>query len=494
MARRRADGTVDEARRELVARLGADAVVSDPTTLGLYRRDASIIEGGCALVALPRTATEVQACVAVAARHGLAVVPRGSGTGLAGGATPLGDALVVVTTRMARILEVRAEDRLAWVEPGVLNLDLAEAVRPQGLTFAPDPSSQQASTVGGNVATNAGGPHCLLHGVTSGHVLALDLVLADGSLVRLGAEGPLAAGYDLRGIVVGSEGTFGIVTAICVRLTPLAPAVRTILVAFPDPVAAARCVAAAIAEGLVAAAMECMDAASVHAVEQFVHAGYPEDAGAVLLVELEGLPRGIDRGVEELGTLARAHGATSVRVAADEAERARLWKGRKSALGAMARYAPHYYLHDCVVPRTRLPEILEAVYAIAARHRLLAVNMFHAGDGNLHPLFVFDRREDGVLERVLAGSREILELCVRAGGVVSGEHGIGLEKRDFLPLLFSPADLGAQACVRQAFDPERRMNPHKVLPAGARCGDFAMARGGGDLARTVAGLPEGTWI
>ncbi len=469
-------------------------MAADPLTLGLYARDASIIEGGCALVVLPSSADEVQACVQVAAREGLAIVPRGSGTGLAGGAVPLGDALVIVTSRMTRVLDVRPEDRLAWVEPGVLNQDLADAVRPHGFTFAPDPSSQQASTVGGNVATNAGGPHCLLHGVTSGHVLALDLVLADGARVRLGSEGPLAPGYDLRGVVVGSEGTLGIVTAVCVRLTPLAPVVSTCLLAFPDPLAAARCVAACIAQGLVAAAMECMDQASVRAVEQYVHAGYPEDAGAVLLVELEGLAAGVAHAVAELGTIAGAHGATSMRVAADEEERGQLWKGRKHALGAVALYAPHYYLHDCVVPRTRLPELLADVYRIAAEHRLLVVNMFHAGDGNLHPLFVFDRGEEGVLERVLTASQEILERCVAAGGVVSGEHGIGLEKRDFLPLLFSAADLGAQACVRQAFDPDGRMNPHKVLPAGARCGDFAMARGDGDLAAAVRSLPAGTWI
>jgi len=486
--------SVAAALRQLQASLGAAAVAADPLTRGLYARDASIIEGSCALVALPATAEEVRACVTIAARQGLSVVPRGSGTGLAGGATPLGDALVVVTTRMTRILAIRPEDRCAWVEPGVLNQDLADAVRPLGLTFAPDPSSQQASTIGGNVATNAGGPHCLRHGVTSGHVLALDLVCSDGATVRLGGLGPLAAGYDLRGVVVGSEGTLGIVTAICVRLTPLAPVVRTCLLAFPDPLAAARCVAACIAQGLVAAAMECLDRASVRAVEQYVHAGYPEDAGAVLLVELEGLADGVEAELRELRTIADAHGAVSMRVAGDEEERARLWKGRKHALGAMARYAPHYYLHDCVVPRTRLPELLAAVYEIAARHRLLAVNMFHAGDGNLHPLFVFDRAEEGVLERVLAASREILERCVAAGGVVSGEHGIGLEKRDFLPLLFSAADLGQQACVRQAFDPDRRMNPHKVLPSGARCGDFAMAQGGGDLAATVSMLPEGTWV
>jgi glycolate oxidase len=397
--------------------------------------------------------------------------------------------MVLVTSRMDRVLEIRAEDRLAWVEPGVFNLDLANELAPTGFTFAPDPSSQQVSSIGGNVNTNAGGPHCLAYGVTSAHVLALDVVLPDGTTARLGSEAPAAPGYDLRGIVVGSEGTLGVVTAACVRLTPIAPAVRTMLLDFARVEDCAATVSAIVARGVVPAALEMMDRGIVRAVERFAHAGYPTEAAAVLLVEVDGLPGAVDHQAKEIAAAARANDVGSVRVAADEAERALLWKGRKSAFGAIAQIAPHYHLHDCVVPRTRLVEVLMGVYAIAKRHDLIVTNVFHAGDGNLHPLFSFDLAEPGTLERVLAASDELVRLCVDAGGALSGEHGIGLEKRDFMPLVFTDDDLDAQACVRTAFDPDGRMNPRKVLPDGARCGDYAAAA----LAR-AGQLPEGTWI
>jgi len=484
---------IDGARRALEELLGPGEVLAHPLALRLYARDASMVEGGCALVAFPRTREHVRACMRVAAEHGLPVVPRGSGTGLAGGATPIGDALVVVTTKMDRILEVRPEDRLAWVEPGVLNLDLANALFPYGFTYAPDPSSQQTCSIGGNVNTNAGGPHCLAYGVTSNHVLALEVVLPDGAVERLGSEGPEWAGYDLRGLVVGSEGTLGVVTAVCVRLTPLPPAVRTMLLDFVTVEDCAATVSAIIAAGVVPAAVEMMDHGIVVAAENFAHAGYPTDAAAILIVEVDGLPAAVEaqaRAVEEAG---RANDVRTIRVAADEEERALLWKGRKSAFGAVAQIAPHYHLHDCVVPRTKLVEVLSGVYRIAERHGLIVTNVFHAGDGNLHPLLSFDRNVPGTLERVLRASEEIVRLCIEAGGVLSGEHGIGLEKRDFMPLFFSEDDLTAQACLRAAFDPDLRMNPHKVLPAGARCGDFAMARGTG-VAETLENLPEGSWI
>ena len=477
------------ARRDLEAALGADAVLADPLALRLYARDASMVEGSAGLVVFPRSPDDVVACMRVAAAHDMPVVPRGSGTGLAGASTPIGDALVVVTTKMNRILEVRPEDRLAWVEPGVFNLDLGEALAPTGFTYAPDPSSQQVSSIGGNVNTNAGGPHCLAYGVTSAHVLALDVVLADGSTARLGSEGPAAAGYDLRGVVVGSEGTLGVVTAACVRLTPIAPAVRTMLLDFERVADCAATVSAIVARGVVPAALEMMDRGIVRAVENFAHAGYPTDAAAVLLVELDGLEAGVEAQAREVQTAAREHAVGTVRVAADEAERALLWKGRKSAFGAIAQIAPHYHLHDCVVPRTKLAEVLAGIYAIARRHDLIVTNVFHAGDGNLHPLFSFDLSVPGTLDRVLAAADELVRLCVDAGGALSGEHGIGLEKRDFMPLVFTEEDLSAQACVRSAFDPDGRMNPRKVLPDGARCGDYAAAA----LAR-AGELPEGTWI
>jgi glycolate oxidase len=480
---------LDLARSELIAALGADAVLSDPLALRLYSRDASMVEGSAGIVAFVRSTEDVVACMRVAARHDLPVVPRGSGTGLAGASTPLGDPLVVVTSKMQRILEVRPEDRLAWVEPGVFNLDLANALRPFGATYAPDPSSQQVSSIGGNVNTNAGGPHCLAYGVTSAHVLAVDVVLPDGSVQRLGSEGPAASGYDLRGFVVGSEGTLGVVAAVCVRLTPLPPAIRTLLLDFADVDDCAQTVSAIVARGVVPAAIEMMDQGIVRAVEAFVHAGYPTDAAAVLLVEVDGTDVAVDAQTREVEAAARDHNVGTIRVAADEDERALLWKGRKSAFGAIARIAPHYHLHDCVVPRTKLAEVLDGVYAIAQRHDLIVTNVFHAGDGNLHPLFSFDRTIPGTLERVLAASDELVRLCVDAGGALSGEHGIGLEKRDFMPLVFTADDLDAQACLRSAFDPDGRMNPKKVLPDGARCGDYAAAA----LAREGA-LPEGTWI
>jgi glycolate oxidase len=484
---------VEAARRALEDALGPAEVLSDPLALRLYARDASLVEGGCALVAFPRRLDDVVACARIAAEHGLPIVPRGSGTGLAGGSTPIGDALVVVTSKMTALLEVRPRDRLAWVEPGMPNLDLANSLRPYGFTYAPDPSSQQTSSIGGNVSTNAGGPHCLAHGVTSNHVLALDVVLPDGSVERLGSEGPEAAGYDLRAAMVGSEGTLGLVAAVCVRLTPLPPDVRTMLL---DSTAVSDCAATVsdiIAGGVVPAAIEMMDHGVVVAAERFAHAGYPTDAAAILIVEVEGTAEAVAAQAESVERAARANGVRAIRVAADDAERALIWKGRKSAFGAVAQIAPHYHLHDCVVPRSTLVEVLEGVYAIAARHELIVTNVFHAGDGNLHPLLSFDRRVPGTLERVLRASEEIVRLCVEVGGALSGEHGIGLEKRDFMRLVFTDDDLSAQACLRSAFDPDGRMNPHKVLPDGARCGDFAVARGI-DAAEAAAALPEGAWI
>ncbi len=466
---------------DLQAALGPDRARAEPLELALYGRDAGVARGSAAAVCFPSDGDGVAAAVRVARRHGRAFVARGSGTGLAGGATPVDDPLVIVTTRMNRVLEVDAEERVAWVEPGVLNLDLSRAVRELGLHYAPDPSSQQACSIGGNVATNAGGPHCLASGVTSTHVLALDVVLPDGELTRLGGLEPDQPGYDLRGCFVGSEGTMGIAVRIAVRLSPNPPAVRTLLLDFTSVDDAAATVSGIIAAGIVPAALEMMDAEITRAVEDYVGAGYPRDAAAVLLVELDGLPDGVAAQVDAVRDVGTQHGARHVRVAADEHERALLWKGRKSAFGAIARIAPDYYLHDAVVPRTRLVDVLERVYTIAAEQRLTMMNVFHAGDGNLHPLIVFDAREPGIWERVHAAGDAILRVCVDAGGVLSGEHGIGLEKRDAMPMIFTPDDLDAQARLRDAFDPDGAANPEKVLPAGSRCGD-------------VTRIPEGAWI
>lgn len=469
---------------DLQAALDPDRVRYDPAELGLYGRDASMISGRAGVVCFPLDTAEVAAAVRVCARHGRPFVARGSGTGLAGGATPVGEVppVVVVTTKMNRILEVDAGQRMAWVQPGVLNLDLSRAVAHLGLHFAPDPSSQQSCSVGGNVANNSGGPHCLLYGVTNAHILALEVVLPDGRVALLGGADPEPDGLDLRGAFVGSEGTMGIATRIAVRLTPLPPRVATLLADFGTMHDAARAVTAVIGAGVVPAALEMMDATIVEVVEAFVHAGFPTDAAAVLLLEVDGLQTGVEVQTGTVEEVLRAHGARRVRVAGDDAERAGWWKGRKSAFGAVARIAPNYYLHDCVVPRTRLVEVLDEVGRICAERDLVLGNVFHAGDGNLHPLIVFDRRRPGVLEKVHDAGQAIIETCVRAGGSLSGEHGIGLEKRDAMPLVFTAADLRAQNWLREAFDPEGLCNPEKVLPrGGSRCGD-------------LAGLPEGVWI
>ena len=466
---------------ELRATLGDDRARAEPLELALYARDAGVASGHAAAVCFPRDGRELAEAVRITARHDRPFVARGSGTGLAGGATPMGDPLVIVTTQLNHILEVDTEQRVAWVEPGVLNLDLSRAVAHLGLHYAPDPSSQQACTIGGNVATNAGGPHCLASGVTATHVLAVEVVLADGSTTMLGGLEPDRPGYDLRGCFVGSEGTMGVASRIAVRLTPNPPAVRTLLLDFTAIEDAGAAVSGIIAAGIVPAALEMMDAQITRAVEDYVGAGYPRDAAAVLLVELDGLQDGVDVQVAVVERVGLANGARTVRVAADEAERALLWKGRKSAFGAIARIAPDYYLHDAVVPRTKLVDVLRQVYAIAAEQQLTMMNVFHAGDGNLHPLIVFDSREPGIWERVHRAGDEILAACVAAGGVLSGEHGIGLEKREAMPLVFSADDLDAHARLRDAFDPSGRANPAKILPKGSRCGELQR-------------VPEGAWI
>jgi glycolate oxidase len=473
-------GVVDELRHALAA----DRVRDGSTELSLYRHDASHMEGAAVAVCFPVSTDEVKACVEVANRHGVPFVARGSGTGLAGGAVPPDGAVVIATTKMNRILSVDPAARRAWVEPGVLNLDLSRAVASHGLHFAPDPSSQQTCSIGGNVANNSGGPHCLAEGVTNAHVLAIEVVLPDGSVAVLGGEDPEPAGYDLRGVFVGGEGMLGVATKVCVRLTPDPPAICTMLMDFESVEAGASTVSAVIAAGIVPAAMEMMDQLCLHAVEAYIQAGLPVDAAAALLVEVVGLANGVEADTATITRIATEHGVRHVRVAADDVERALLWKGRKSAFGAIARIKPNYYLHDTVVPRAKLPEVLAQVYEITARHDLLVLNVFHAGDGNLHPLLVYDGREPGVMERVQAAGEEIVRVSVDAGGVLSGEHGIGLEKRDLMPLMFSTVDLAAQAALREAFDERGLANPGKVLPSPAGCGDL----------RVAAAVAEGAWI
>jgi glycolate dehydrogenase FAD-linked subunit len=466
---------------ELRRALDPDRVRDGAADLSLYRRDAGHMAGTAAVVCFPADTAEVSACVRIAAESGVPFVARGSGTGLAGGAVPPDGAVVISLTKMNRIRSIDPTARRAWVEPGVLNLDLSRAVAGHGLHFAPDPSSQQTCTIGGNVANNSGGPHCLAEGVTASHIVALEVVLPDGTVMVLGGEDPEPAGYDLRGVFVGSEGMCGIATAICVRLTQDPPVVRTMLLDYDDVESGASTVSDIIAAGIVPAAMEMMDRLCLQAVEAYIHAGLPVDAAAALLVETVGLRGGVDADTEAIVAIARRHGVRQVRIAADEAERALLWKGRKSAFGAIARIKPNYYLHDTVVPRHELPGVLAQVYEIAAKYDLDVLNVFHAGDGNLHPLLLFDQRQPGVMERVFAAGDAIVAASVAAGGVLSGEHGIGLEKRDLMPLMFSEVDLAAQAALRRAFDPEGLSNPGKVLPSPARCAD-------------VQSAPAGAWI
>ena len=477
--RRRADRGQDRdpLAAELIEAIGAQRVRYDGAARYLASHDASIFrEGNAGVVCYPTSTAHVVACVKIAARHGRAVVPRGAGTGLAGGAAPLGSPVVLSLTRMNELLEVDLENGVAWVQPGVVNLELSRRLAAHGVHYAPDPSSQQACTIGGNVANNSGGPHCLAYGVTSAHVLAIEVVLSDGSVVTLGGIDAEPAGLDLRGAFVGSEGMCGIATAVAVRLTRNPEAVYTMLLCFDDVSDAAVTVSSIIAAGIVPAAVEMMDRRCVSAIEDFAQAGYPRDAAAVLLVEVDGAAGGVDIAAERIAAIARRNLASSVRTAADDEERARLWKGRKSAFGAVANLEPDYYLHDTVVPRGRLVEILERIYDIVDRYELTVLNVFHAGDGNLHPILAYDSRVRGADERVQAAGREIIEASLEMGGALTGEHGIGVEKRDFMERMFSDIDLDQQSRLRAAFDPHCRMNPGKVLPSAHSCADISALR------------------
>jgi glycolate oxidase subunit GlcD len=457
-----------EALRAIV---GGDCCLSRPEDLLVYEADGLTVHGALpSAVVLPGDKTEVARVIRACRTHGVPFVPRGAGTGLSGGAIALEAGVVIECSRMNRILRVDAENRIAVVEPGVVNAELSKAVAPHGLFYAPDPSSQLACTLGGNVAENSGGPHTLKYGTTTQHILALEIVLPDGTIARLGSASGFSPASDLVGAVVGSEGTLGVVTEITVRLAPLPERVETLLGIFPDVVSACRAVSAIIASGLVPAALEIVDRRTIAAVEASVYAaGLPTDAGAVLLVELDGPAAAVAGQVERVRRFAAEAGAREVSVARDEAERARFWRARKGAFGAMGRLAPDLYVHDAVVPRSKLPEILERVCEIGDRYGLRLSNVFHAGDGNLHPNISFDRRDADERARVVAAGEEILRVCVDAVGVISGEHGIGTEKRAYLPLLFSDADLGAMGRLRAAFDPDSTCNPGKIFPTTRFC-------------------------
>jgi glycolate oxidase len=465
-------------RRELLAALrravGDDAVVWRPEDLATYEFDGTVERSVPHAVVLPSAAVEVQAVVRACRALGVPITPRGAGTGLSGGSVPAKRGVVVSTARMRRVLEIDPVDRVAVVEPGVANLELSRQAAPYGLFFAPDPSSQAACTIGGNVAENAGGPHCLALGVTQNFVLGIEVVTAGGDLRWLGGRAADPFGFDLRGAFIGSEGTLGIATKVVVRLLPVPPVVVTLLAAFPTVGQACDAVSSIIARGIIPAAMEMLDRLCIEAVEAGFRVGYPPGAGAVLLVEVDGLEGQVQAEAARIRAECMERGATEVRVARDDEERALLWRGRKGAIPALGRLAPNYYIVDGVVPRSRLAAVMERVDAIAASSGLRIANVFHAGDGNLHPLILFDEREPGAAQHVLETAAAIMRVCVDEGGTLSGEHGIGAEKREFMPWLFGPADLENMARLRDVFGAgDGLFNPCKVFPGGTGCGEMA---------------------
>jgi glycolate oxidase len=459
-------------RRELEAIVGRGGVLSDPDELLVYESDGLTLFRALAdFVVFPTSAEHVSAIVKLANRAELPFVARGAGTGLSGGCLPAEGGVVISMMRMNRVLEVDYDNQIAVVEPGLVNLHLSWAVGPAGYYYAPDPSSQQACTIGGNVANNSGGPHTLKYGVTVNHVLGLEVVMPDGEIVWLGGKTRESQGYDLPGIFVGSEGTFGIATKIVVRLLRKPQAVKTVLAVFDRVEQASAAVSAVIARGLVPAAVEMIDHLTIQAVEDAFSCGYPRDAAAALLVEVDGLATAMPAQVEQIVQACRDSGAREVRTARDEAERQLLWKGRKSAFGAYGRVSPAYMVMDGVIPRTKLPYVLSRVNEIVATHGLRVGNVFHAGDGNLHPNILYDPRVPGEEERVVQAGAEIMRLCAEVGGSISGEHGIGLEKVDFMPFIFSPADLDFMQRLKGAFNPTGRCNPGKIFPTRKSCGE-----------------------
>jgi glycolate dehydrogenase FAD-linked subunit len=474
-----------DALREIV---GANGIVVAADQRLVYECDMLVYYKGMPdLVVLPHSTAEVQAVVRCCASAGVPIVPRGSGTGLIGGAMAPKGGVMIGVNRMDRILEVDVRNRYAVVEPGVINLALTRAVEGRGYFFAPDPSSQMVSSIGGNAATNAGGPHALKYGNVAHHVLGLELVTGTGDVLTLGGVVAERPGYDLAGIAVGSEGTLGVVTKVVVKLTHAPEAVRTAVATFASIEIASAAVSAIIAHGIVPAALEAMDEPIIRAVEAGVHAGYPTEAKAVLLIELDGPAAEVEVQAEAVARICRQKGSLTMRLARDDAERALLWKGRKEAAGAVGRITHNYVLQDAVVPRSKLPTIMAEIQAIGARHGLVVANVFHAGDGNVHPMICYDERVPGEFERALEANDEILHACIELGGTVTGEHGVGMDKAEKLAMLFNEDDLEVMHAVRRVFDPRGLMNPQKVFPSG----QHACAAPSAGAGRPV---PEGMWV
>ena len=448
---------------------GRDAVLDRPEDLMLYEYDGGVRKSTPGAVVFPQTAQQVSRIMQLAGAAGIPVVARGAGTGLSGGAISQAGGIVIALSRMNRTLEVDVENQRAVVQPGVVNLQLSEHVSHLGLYYAPDPSSQKACTIGGNVAENSGGPHTLLHGVTVNHVTGVEVVLPSGEIVQFGGKAAESYGYDLTGFFVGSEGTLGITTAITVKLLRKPEQVATLLAIFESVDDAARTVSAITSAGITPAALEMLDGWTLRTIEAFCHAGYPLDAGAVLLIELEGLREAVEEEAAAVQEACLSQKAREVRRAKNEEERALLWKGRKQAFGALGRVSPSYYTQDGVVPRSKIPAVLHHIGDVAKKYDLIIGNVFHAGDGNLHPLILFDARDAAQFERVLAASHDILQYCIDAGGSITGEHGVGIEKRDMMSHLFTEEELGIMISLRNAFNGEEKLNPEKMLPAPRMC-------------------------
>ncbi len=454
--------------------LDAWSVVDDETELLVYECDGlPLFKNRPDVVVFPQTAAQVAQIVRLANEYAVPFLPRGAGTGLSGGALAVEGGIVVELQRMNRILSIDVENRIAVVQPGVVNLHISQATAPFGLYYAPDPSSQMSCSIGGNVAENSGGPHCLKYGMTTNHILELEAVTAKGDLIRLGNRAGEPIGMDLVGAIVGSEGTFVIVTEITVRLLPKPQAVKTLLAAFHSVEECSQTVSDVIAAGIVPSALEFVDAKTIEAVEASVYkAGYPKDAVAALLIEVDGFREGLEETSDAIVEICRRNRAYEVRVAKDDEERARLWLGRKGAFGAMGRLAPDMITMDAVIPRTRLPEVLVAIDRMSERYGLSVANVFHAGDGNLHPLILFDGRHPDQVEKIFAMSEEIMRLCVDVGGALSGEHGIGYEKKDFMDLVFTHGDLETMMRVKRVFNPDGLLNPGKIFPSGRGCAEI----------------------
>ena len=475
---------------QLVAVLGADSVITDHARLRTYECDGlAHYKATPAVVVLPADAAEVAAVVKICIDTETPYVARGSGTGLSGGALPRSDGVLIVTSQMRTLIEVDAAAERAVVQPGVINLHVTHAAEPAGYYYAPDPSSQQVCSIGGNVAENSGGAHCLKYGFTTNHVTGIELVAPDGSRVRLGGKAPDPPGYDLMGVLVGSEGTLGIATEVTLRLTRRPESVQTLLAAFPTTDEAGGAVSAVIAAGIVPAAIEMMDALAIEAAEAAVHCDYPKHAGAVLIVELDGPEAEVAGEFTDVRTLCEANGATEIRVAADDDERVLFWKGRKSAFAAVGRISPDYIVQDGVIPRTALPEVLREISDLSAGSGVRVANVFHAGDGNLHPLVLFDDAVPGQAERAEEVSGAILDICISHGGSITGEHGVGADKAKYMPRMFSDDDLDTMQLLRCALDPGHLANPGKIFPTPRLCGEVP-GRHHGVHPLQAAGLAE----